>query len=192
MWTSRNKKYILFIIVLFICGIIGGLFFYQILNTELQNILKIIINNFFLNIKNVEINFFINHLLIMSFLIVSSFLIVGVFFNIIYIFYNGFIIGFIISIFSIVLGFKGFIFSIIYLIITKSIFLFFYLIFVLSSMKLSFSLIMIILKKNKCLSKYQSILVKRMIICFIIINIVDFILYFWGNYLLNIFNFLVL
>ncbi|MBE6140519.1 MAG: hypothetical protein E7172_03165 [Firmicutes bacterium] len=192
MWTSRNKKYILFIIVLFICGIIGGLFFYQILNTELQNILKTSINNFFLNIKNVEINFFINHLLIMSFLIVSSFLIVGVFFNIIYIFYNGFIIGFIISIFSIVLGFKGFIFSIIYLIITKSIFLFFYLIFVLSSMKLSFSLIMIILKKNKCLSKYQSILVKRMIICFIIINIVDFILYFWGNYLLNIFNFLVL
>ena len=90
--------------------------------------------------------------------------------------------------FVLVAHFKGFIFGLIYVLITKVIFLFFLLIFIISIIRIG----LIVLKKEKLKKEKIYVLSKRVLLCFILILINDLILYFLGDNLINVFNFLVI
>ncbi len=187
MWTSINKKYLIFLSIIFIIGIASGIIYLNILNGDAKNIIMTSINNFLLNTQSIKINYLLIHLLIISFLIITSLLVIGLPISLFYLFYNGFLLGFIISCITTIKGFKGFLYSLIYIFITKGVYLFFLFLLVLFLTKLSLT----ILKKNNLKKERIFNLSKKSLICLIIVFVNDLILYFWGNQIINIFNFLI-
>ena len=99
--------------------------------------------------------------------------------------------GFVMSNFIIALGFKGFLLGLIYLIITRFIFLFFLGILIISLLKIACLILNLILKKRNNSKEIILKALKRAIICFIIIMVNDVILYFLGDNLVKIFQFLI-
>ena len=192
MWTSTNKKYYLFIGIILLIGIISGFFFFGTLNLDLQNTIKTAITNYFLNINSIKINQILIHLLIMSFLAILSFLLMGLPANLLYIFCNGFVLGFIISVYTIVNGLNGFIFSLIYIIITKIPFILVLMLFTTTSLKISIYLFNIVIKKDKSIKTKISLLFKKMLFCITLVFFIDLFIYFVGDNLINVFNFLVI
>lgn len=188
MWTSINKKFILFLGIIFGIGIISGIFYFSFLSGDDKNIIISSITNFFNDLSNIKINFIGTHLIILPLLWVLSLIVIGIPLALFYLFYNGFLIGFTMSNFVLVAHFKGFIFGLIYVLITKVIFLFFLLIFIISTIRIG----LIVLKKEKLKKEKIYVLSKRVLLCFILILINDLILYFLGDNLINVFNFLVI
>ena len=188
MWTSINKKFILFLGIIFSIGIISGIFYFTFLSGNDKNIIMTSITNFFNDLSNIKINFIGIHLVILPLLWFSSLIVIGIPLALFYLFYNGFLIGFTICNFVIVAHFKGFIFGIIYILITKAVYLFFLLIFIISIIRIG----IIVLKREKLKKEKIYILGKRALVCFIFIIINDLILYFLGDNLINVFNFLVI
>lgn len=191
MWTSTNKKFWLFLGIIFIIGLVSGLIYIYLIPAENQEIIKTSITNFFQNLESLHINNIGAHVLVIPLLIISAILIIGVPLAIFYLFYNGFLVGFTISNFTICLGFKGFIYSLIYVLITKLVYLFFLTILITSLIKIGFNMSKIILKRKNTSKDLILFLFKRVIICFIIILLNDIFLLFLGNNLINIFKFLV-
>lgn len=187
MRTSFNKKFILFLLVLFVMGIITGLGYFNFFNADLKSTITTSFHNFILNINEIKINNIIPHGLFISFLIITSFLVIGLPICLFYLFYNGFLVGFVIRSFTFIKGFKGFIFSLVYLLITKVIYLFFLFLLIMTLIKLSIKII----RKDNFKKEKIFILSKRSLLCFIIIFLNDLFLYFGGGKILNIFNFLI-
>jgi stage II sporulation protein M len=191
MWTSINKKLYLFIVAIFIVGLITGLLFVKFLDESSLEVISLNINEFLQNMSINNISNIGTHILILSVIIVLSVFLIGIIPAIFFIFYNGFSAGFIIISLSNIFGFKGFIYSIIYLIITKLIFLIILSIITVSLIKLVKVIIDHFLNhtdiKNNLL-----ILFKKIFILFSLIIINDTILYFFGVKLINIFNFLII
>ncbi|MEG1506438.1 MAG: hypothetical protein RR189_02105 [Bacilli bacterium] len=193
MWTSTNKKFYLFLGLIFVIGIIGGLIFLSVVPEVSKTTMITSINNFFIDIKNVNINYILSHAVILSFILILSFLIIGLPIGLFYLFFNGFSIGFIISSFITVAGFKGSLFALIYILITKTVFLFFLTVFIITCIKISIKVIgYYINKKNTIIKEQIIILFKRCLVSLLIIFINDFLIYLIGDNLINIFNFLVI
>ena len=130
--------------------------------------------------------------IILSSLLILSIFIIGIPLSIFFIFFNGFSIGFIISSLSSIFGFKGLIYSIIHIIINKFVFLFFLYFLFLAMYKIVLLLIKYWVHKEK-INKDEIIhLFKKIILCLLIIIIYDLILYFLGNKIMNLFNFLII
>ena len=130
--------------------------------------------------------------IILSSLLILSIFIIGIPLSIFFIFFNGFSIGFIISSLSSIFGFKGLIYSIIHIIINKFVFLFFLYFLFLAMYKIVLLLIKYWVHKEK-INKDEIIhLFKKIILCLLIIIIYDLILYFFGNKIMNLFNFLII
>ena len=94
--------------------------------------------------------------------------------------------------FIIVGGFKGFIFGLIYNIITKLVYLFLLIMLITTLIKISINIINYLVKKNRFYKDKIIVLFKKALMCIILIILNDIILYFIGNNLINIFNFLVI
>ncbi len=190
MWTSFNKKMYLFISIILIIGIIAGIVFVTMLDESTKEILFLNINSYLQSIDSNKINIFLEHLVILSFLLVLSVLLLGGPLIIFFIFYNGFTIGFIISSITYIFGLKGLLFGFIYVLISKLLFIILLIIFSTNLFRIIKSVIDYIVYKKDIKDNFI-IYIKRSIIFISIIFINDIILYFGGSKLVNIFKFLI-
>lgn len=192
MRTSINKKLWLLVSIVLILGISCGIFYLFFISSNEKTTIINSITSFFQTLDHIKINYLSNHFLLIPAFIMTAFIGIGTILILFYLFYIGFLIGFIISNFIIVAGFKGFIFGLIYVLVTRLIFLFFLGILTIALIKISYYLFKSIFNKR---INYKNIIagqVKRAILAFIIILINDTFLYFLGDNLVNIFKFLVI
>lgn len=191
MWTSLNKKIYILLVTILTIGIICGIVFVIMLDESTKEIVFLNINEYIKNITSTNINNLILHLIFISSILVLSIFLLGGPIIIFYLFYNGFTLGFIISTLTSIFGLKGLLYSVIYIIITKLIFLYLLLIISCNLFKLiKFIIEKIVHKKNNDDSIYFYL--KKVLLFIGIIAINDIILYFGGIKLLNLFNFLLI
>lgn len=191
MWTSLNKKMYLFLGIIFAIGLALGFVFLIYLDESSKELIFLNINEWIQNLSGSHINNILSHLVILSSLCLLSIFIVGLPLVLFFVFYNGFSLGFMLMSLINIFGVKGFLYGLVYIIITKSIYLFFSLILVTSFLKLSIIILKKIFQKDKWNRENINILIKRILLCIAIILIFDVILYFGGAKLITLFNFLL-
>lgn len=190
MWTSLSKKLYLFMGIVLVIGIITGVVFVIMLDEATKEILFLNINNFLQSFAASNISILVQHLVILSTLLILSIFLIGGPLVIFFMFYNGFTIGFIISSITCIFGIKGMLFGVLYVIISKLVFIVLFIIFSVNLFKIVKCVIDYLVYKK---SNKESIIMfmKRSIVFIGIIMISDIILYFGGVKLINIFNFLI-
>ena len=191
MWTSNIKKIYAFYSVIAIIGLILGLVFLISMNEANKEIIFLNINEWIQNIENGHINNIITHVVVLSSLFILSLIIIGLPLNLFLNLYNGFSIGFIIITLTNLFKIKGFFYSIIYIIITKAIYIFFSFILTASNSKYCLVNINMFLKTFKFNKEQLTILCQKNLLCIGIIICYDIFLYFVGSKILTIFNFLI-
>lgn len=190
MWTSLSKKLYLFMSIVLVIGIITGVVFVIMLDEATKEILFLNINNFLQSFAASNISILVQHLVILSTLLILSIFLIGGPLVIFFMFYNGFTIGFIISSITCIFGIKGILFGVLYVIISKLVFVVLFIIFSVNLFKIVKCVIdyLVYKKRNK---ESLVMFMKRSIVFIGIIMISDVILYFGGAKLINIFNFLI-
>ena len=191
MWTSQNKKFYLFISIIFVIGLILSIFFLIYLDEASKDIIYLNINNYIQEMDNTNINNLILHIILLSSILLLSIFIIGIPFILFFVFYNGFSIGFTIATLSSIFGIKGLLYGIIYCLITKGIYLFFLSLIIVSLLKISHILLKCLVNKQNIAKEKLVLLLKKTLICIAFILINDIILYFFGTKLITIFNFLL-
>lgn len=188
MWTSINKKMMMFLLLMLSIGIVVGIVFLIMQDEATKEILFLNINNSLQEGKN--INNILVHLFTICPIFILSLFIIGLPLVIFYLFYNGFAMGFIVTSLTNIFGIKGLLYGIIYAFITKGLFLILFLIFSITIFKLTRSIIENIFykKRNK---EIIIVLFKKCLLTIALIFILDIILYFGGKPFLNLFNFLI-
>ena len=191
MWTSLNKKFYLFLSIIFIIGLILGVIFLIYLDEASKDILFLNINEWLQGISNSNINNIVLHIIMLSSMFLLSIFLIGIPFVLFFAFYNGFSVGFTVTSLTSIFGIKGLLYGIIYVIITKGIYLFFLSIIIVSLLRVSLIILKSIFNKENIDKEKLALLLKKNLICIAIILINDIILYFWGTNLITIFNFLL-
>lgn len=191
MWTSLNKKFYLFLSIIFIIGLILGVIFLIYLDEASKDILFLNINEWLQGISNSNINNIVLHIIMLSSMFLLSIFLIGIPFVLFFVFYNGFSVGFTVTSLISIFGIKGLLYGIIYVIITKGIYLFFLSIIIVSLLRVSLIILKSIFNKENIDKEKLALLLKKNLICIAIILINDIILYFWGTNLITIFNFLL-
>ena len=161
MWTSNIKKIYAFYSVISIIGLILGLVFLISMNEANKEIIFLNINEWIQNIENGHINNIITHVVVLSSLFILSLIIIGLPLNLFLNLYNGFSIGFIIITLTNLFKIKGFFYSIIYIIITKAIYIFFSFILTASNSKYCLVNINMFLKTFKFNKEQLTILCQK-------------------------------
>lgn len=172
-------------------GTIVGIVFVIMLDEATKEIIFLNINEMIQNTSGLKINNIFLHLVSLSSLLILSLFIVGAPLNIFFLFYNGFSAGFIITSLTYIFGIKGLLYSIIYLIISKGLFLVALMIFLVTLFKIIKNLIDKIIYKTKG-KDLLIVLCKKALLCLAFILFTDILLYFGGAKLINIFNFLII
>lgn len=190
MWTSLNKKLYVILSIILLIGIIVGIVFVVMLDEATKEIMFLNINEMLQGFSNIKINGIVMHILCLSCLVILSYLIIGAPLIIFFIFYNGFSIGFIISSITSIFGLKGLLYSIIYVIISKGVFLLILLVLSVNLLRIVKNMMEKIIYKNKGKDILIS-LGSKALMCIGIVLISDIILYFGGAKLINVFNFLL-
>ena len=191
MWTSLNKKFYLFLSIIFVIGLILGVIFLIYLDEASKDILFLNINEWLQGISNSNINNIVLHIIMLSSMFLLSIFLIGIPFVLFFVFYNGFSVGFTVTSLISIFGIKGLLYGIIYVIITKGIYLFFLSIIIVSLLRVSLIILKSIFNKENIDKEKLALLLKKILICIAIILINDIILYFWGTNLITIFNFLL-
>ena len=191
MWTSLNKKFYLFLSIIFVIGLILGVIFLIYLDEASKDILFLNINEWLQGISDFNINNIVLHIIILSSMFLLSIFLIGIPFVLFFAFYNGFSVGFTVTSLISIFGIKGLLYGIIYVIITKGIYLFFLSIIIVSLLRVSLIILKSIFNKENIDKEKLALLLKKNLICIAIILINDIILYFWGTNLITIFNFLL-
>ena len=191
MWTSLNKKFYLFLSIIFVIGLILGVIFLIYLDEASKDILFLNINEWLQGISNSNINNIVLHIIMLSSMFLLSIFLIGIPFVLFFVFYNGFSVGFTVTSLISIFGIKGLLYGIIYVIITKGIYLFFLSIIIVSLLRVSLIILKSIFNKENIDKEKLALLLKKNLICIVIILINDIILYFWGTNLITIFNFLL-
>lgn len=181
--------YIFFSIILVI-GIIIGVVFVIMLDEATKEILFLNINEFLQNFSNMSINSGIIHLIMLSSLLILSVFLIGGPLVLFFMFYNGFSIGFIISSLTCIFGIKGILYGVIYVIISKLVYIVLLILFSVNLFKIVRCIIDLIVYKK---SNKESIIIfiKRSVVFIGMILLNDIILLFCGGKLVNLFNFLI-
>lgn len=147
-YLKKHYNIVIFLNILLIIGIVLGL----ILGFKQDSIFKTDIVNSLTDLQNLlltnRINNIFYHFLIFIILVISSFIIPLFFINFIIILFKGLTIGFSIYIFALLLGFKGFIISLIYNLVTSGIFCFIYIFLIIRGINLSKNIINFTLTKD--------------------------------------------
>ena len=78
---SKHKKYLIFILVIFVISLIFGFIYYNLLDDSIKNNIINTINNY----NNFNVNRILKDLIIMSTILISSFFIIGIPLSIFYI-----------------------------------------------------------------------------------------------------------
>ena len=177
---KRNKNIIIFLSIILViglgCGIILGIYqssSFKYLFTDNKLVIKdMLLNN--------DVNNILPHLLTLLFLLISNSLVITYLFSIIYLFYNGLAIGFNIYLLTIIYGFKGILFSILYNIVFKLIFISLLLFFLIKGLLISKQIYLYFISNKLSLKKYlkKNYLVSLSII--LLICIIDVIFKYNG------------
>lgn len=112
---QKNKKYLLFVFVVLIIGLITGILFFLVQNSTV----KTEIINSLSNTNNYHYNAIMKDLIICSILLVLSFFVIGIPISIFYLFYEGLSLGFMLITFLMTYSFKGLIYMLIYIFLNK-------------------------------------------------------------------------
>ena len=179
-YLKKHQKYLKFIFITLIIGFIMGLFFYHktdntLFNTELKNIANILENN--------HLNYFLFHLIVLSLILVASFSVIGLILIPLYLLYEGICLGYNFLSFFTIFHFKGLLFSLIYLLITKLLYLI--LIIILFSQTLSLIKYLINLLKAKSPSYNLHHHLKIIIISILSIFLNDLFIYLFAHKILS-------
>ena len=179
-YLKRNKNIIIFLSIILViglgCGIILGIYqssSFKYLFTDNKLVIKdMLLNN--------DVNNILPHLLTLLFLLISNSLVITYLFSIIYLFYNGLAIGFNIYLLTIIYGFKGILFSILYNIVFKLIFISLLLFFLIKGLLISKQIYLYFIHNKLSIKKYlkKNYLVSISII--VIICIIDIIFKYKG------------
>lgn len=179
-YLKRNKNIIIFLSIILViglgCGIILGIYqssSFKDLFTDNKLVIKdMLLNN--------DVNNILPHLLTLLFLLISNSLVITYLFSIIYLFYNGLAIGFNIYLLTIIYGFKGILFSILYNIVFKLIFISLLLFFLIKGLLISKQIYLYFISNKLSLKKYlkKNYLVSLSII--LLICIIDVIFKYNG------------
>lgn len=190
MWTSLSKKMYIFFSIILVIGIITGVVFVIMLDEATKEILFLNINEFLQNFSNMNINSGIIHLIMLSSLLILSVFLIGGPLVLFFMFYNGFSIGFIISSLTCIFGIKGILYGVIYVIISKLVYVVLLILFSVNLFKIVRCIIDLIVYKK---SNKESIIIfiKRSVVFIGMILLDDIILLFCGGKLVNLFNFLI-
>lgn len=188
MNKQNIKKYLAFIFILLLIGVISGIIYYYNLDS---NIKENVINTLG-EYKIVNINNIFKHFLILVIILVLSIFIVGVPLAIFYLYFEGVTIGFTTTIFTIKFGISGLLYGIIYNLATKLFFLFLLVIFLNKIFNITKIIISKIVYRNYHSFKTNIVLkFKSSLIILIIIFINDLIIYLTSGKFLSIFNYLL-
>ena len=190
MWTSLSKKMYIFLSIILVIGIITGVVFVIMLDEATKEILFLNINEFLQNFSNMSINSGIIHLIMLSSLLILSVFLIGGPLVLFFMFYNGFSIGFIISSLTCIFGIKGILYGVMYVIISKLVYVVLLILFSVNLFKIVRCIIDLIVYKK---SNKESIIIfiKRSVVFIGMILLDDIILLFCGGKLVNLFNFLI-
>ena len=186
-----NKYICLFFSIIFTIGIIIGFIFLIYLEESSKELISLNINEWLQSLSTSHINSILEHIIILSTLAILSIFVIGLPLIIFFVFYNGFSIGFLLMSLIEIFGVKGLIYGLIYLIITKGIYLFFLTIFILALIKIIILIIKRLIWHQKMNKNLLVTYCKRILICIGVIILSDIILYFGGTKLISIFNFLL-
>ena len=190
MRTSYSKKIYLLLTIIFVIGTICGFLLLRYTNNSysIQVIEKC---SYYLNNVSNNYYFIIEHIIILSIILVLSLLIIGLPLALLYSFYNGVSCGFIINVLFRIAGFKGILYSFIYIIFTKLIYIVLLIIFLKVIIKISISTTTYFFKKNKNAIININNYYKKALIIFILIIINDILVYLYIHNVLSIFQFLI-
>lgn len=190
MRTSYNKKSYVFLSIIFVIGILCGLLFLNIIDNETSsNIIQKI--TYYIESNSLSTSFILKHIIVLAIIIVFSFFVISIIFSIIYLFYNGLTIGLLISLLYSISGLKGLLYSIIYILIVKTIFIILLLFFISMSMKIGICIFKYFFYKDN--DKINKLIryFKKTLVIYILIIINDIFVYYVGSNILKIFQVLI-
>ena len=169
----KHKKYLMFILVIFVISVLLGFLYYNILNDDVKNN---IINT--INDSKLINNNYLKDLIIMSTILISSFFIVGIPLSIFYLFYEFFTIGFLFNVFLNVYKVKSLLYILKYIVLNRFIPLIFIIIFIYRIINIGRYVVGLLLYKDvniksKIINNFKNSI--YIIILFFIINILLFI-----------------
>ncbi len=190
--TKSKSKIFKFLITLVIIGIIVGIILYLNLDSEAK---KSIINSFTninTNLKTTNQNNIFFHLIIIIGFVICSLTIILYPLNIFYLFYELVSLGFILASYTHLNGLKGLLYGIIYILLNKAFYLLILLYLNIISYRIIKKIINSLLKKdNISVRELYLNYFSKIIICIIPLFLIDIIIFFFGNKLLSIFQFLL-
>ena len=185
---KKNKKYLMFIFIVVLIGIVCGFIYYHFLNTEIQ----IQIADTLKNYNNFRYNFIVKYLVIMSLLLVLSFFIIGVPLSILFLFYESLSIGFLINIFLASFGISGLIYSSLFILINKLISFILIICFIQKTINIGrFIIGMFIYKKDEVIFDKLIFNFKNSLYIILFVLLTNIILYFLSPFIFEYFSFLL-
>ncbi len=191
--SIKEHKYIyLLLSLILLIGIIVGIIYYFKQSSSTINILNTEISNYKNILENIKTTNILFHLGIIIIITLLSFTIIGYPFILFYLFYEGMAVGFLVTSFIKVYSLGGFIYSLIFIVISKFIYLIIIIYLANNSFNLTKKVFGIITNKNKeAINNTLKLNFFRLIIAITITIINDLLIYYLGLKILKLFIFLL-
>jgi len=184
----KNKKYLIFAVLIVAIGLISGLLYYNFLSDEIKNVIVKTLTSY----DNFRYNYIVKDLIVMSMILILSFFVIGVPFGIFFLFYETFSIGFLINIFFSSFGFSGFVYILIYLIVNKIITLILIIIYIQKTTNIGRLIIGNLIYKNDKIIKDKLIYnFKSCLYIIIFVLAINIVLYFLSPFIFKYLSFLL-
>lgn len=184
MKMLKNNKAVKFIVTLFLVGFVVGIITFITFKPEMGAYLS----DFAKMVSTNHINSFLLNIGLISLVFVLSISLIGSPLIFVYLFYEGFSIGYTLMSFTITFGYKGFIFYLLYFIVVKLIFDICILYFCYMSIKFDYKVTYnLVNKKKDIVYKIFVNQLYRYIILLVVIVVNSTIMYFLGNKLISLF-----
>jgi len=189
---NRNSKVFKFALTFIIISLLTGIVLYLNLNKETKDLIMNSLLTLNDNLKDVRQNNVIYHLFIMSSFVLLSLTLFLYPLTLFYIFYEILSFGFVLAYYGCVFNIGGIIYELIYFLINKALFLLVLIYISIISYKLIKKIIKsLINKENISVRELYSNFFKKILICSAFILITDIFVYFFGNKILSLFQFLL-
>ena len=185
---NQNKKYLMFIGIILLAGLFMGIIYYFFISNDTKEI----ISNTLINYNNYRYNAIFKDLIIMSLLLVTSIFVIGIPCSLFYVFYEGFSIGFLSSVFFINFSFSGLIYILLYFIVNKLFVLLLMTFFIKKIINISRCIVrLIVYKKDNCIKMNLVNTFCSSIYLIISVLIINIILYLITPYIFSTVSFLI-
>jgi len=174
-YLKQNKKYLIFVGIIILIGLICGIGYYIFLNGDMKSNITDTINSY----NNYRYNAIIKDLIIMSLLFVTSIFLVGIPFSLFYLFYEGLSLGLIITIFVVNFKLSGLFYILLYILINKLLVLLLMAFFVKKIINIGRYIIGIFIYKNDNLIKNKLVFsIKNCMYLIVAVFVINILLYF--------------